>query len=126
MTIEDDILHDVQQSLGRCAIHGTFYDRFCSNFKAANVPIPAFFGRQQKFLKEDLAKLVMCAGDAEFASRAGATSLNIPPQLSKFWIDALLVTVREFDEKFTPELERKWRMVLQKALASSGKIKLPA
>lgn len=126
MTIEDDILHDVQQSLGRCAIHGTFFDRFCSNFKAANVSVPPFMGRQQKFLKEDLAKLVMCAGDANYATRPGAVALHVPPQLSKFWIDALMVTVREFDDKFTPELERKWRMVLQRGLASSGKIKLPA
>jgi hypothetical protein len=126
MTIEEDILHDVQQSFGRCAIHGTFFDRFCTNYKTANVPLPSFFGRQQKFLKEDLAKLVMCAGDADFASRPGAVALNVPPQLSKFWIEALMMTVREFDEKFTPELERKWRTVLQRGLASSGKIKLPA
>ena len=126
MTIEEDILNEVQQSLGRCAVHGTFFDRFTQHFKAAKGPLPPFQGRQQKFLKEDLAKLVMCAGDPDFATRPGAVSLNVPPQLSKFWIDALMSTVREFDDKFTPELERKWRMVLTRGLASSGRIKLPA
>jgi hypothetical protein len=126
MTIDEDILHDVQLSLSRCTIHSSFFDRFCSNFKAANVPLPPFIGRQQKLLKEDLTILVMCAGDADFALRPGAAALNVPPQLSKFWIDTLMVTVREFDDKFTPELERKWRTVLQRSLASSGKIKLPA
>ncbi|WP_141733599.1 hypothetical protein [Oligoflexus tunisiensis] len=126
MTVEDDIVHEVQQSLSRCTIHGKFFDRFCANFKAAHIPIPPLAGRQQKFLKEDLARLVMCAGDANLAHQGGIGQLNVPPQLSKFWIDALLATVRECDEKFTPELERKWRIVLTKGMAAAGKARLPA
>jgi hypothetical protein len=123
MTIDEDILHEVQQSLGRCANHSSFFDRFGSNFKAGQSP---FGGRPSKLLKDDLTRLVMCARDPDFASRPGAVALNVPPQLSRFWIDALMTTVREFDDKFTPELERKWRTVLLLGLASSGKIKLPA
>jgi hypothetical protein len=123
MTIDEDILHEVQQSLGRCAHHRCFFDRFESHFKAGQRPLG---GRQQKLLKDDLAKLLMCARDPDFASRPGAVALDVPPQLSRFWIDALMTTVREFDDKFTPELERKWRTVLLLGLSSSGKIKLPA
>jgi hypothetical protein len=123
MTIDEDILHEVQQSLGRCANHRGFFDRFDSNFKAGQ-RLPG--GRQQKLLKDDLIRLLMCARNPDFATRPGAVALEVPPQLSRYWIDALMTTVREFDDKFTPELERKWRTVLLLGLSSSGKIKLPA
>jgi hypothetical protein len=126
MTIEDDIVHEVQQSLSRCAMHGKFFDRCCAHFKAARLPLPSPAGRQQHFLKEELARLILCAADTPATERVGTGALNVPPQLSKFWIDALLATVRECDEKFTPELERKWRLVLTKGMAATGRVKFPA
>jgi hypothetical protein len=126
MSIDEGILQEVQQSFGRCANHSGFFDRLGTNFKAGPSPLPPFAGRQQKLLKEDLTRLLMCARDPAFATRPGAVALNVPPQLSRIWIEALMTTVREFDDKFTPELERKWRTVLLQGLASTGRIKLPA
>jgi hypothetical protein len=125
MTIEEDILHEVQQSFGRCAIHGGFFDRFRTHYKAS-APLPPGLGRQPGLLKEDLVQLLCSAEDPHRIPRSGAMACRIPPQLSRFWIDALMMTVREYDEKFSPELERKWRAVLQKSLAASGSFKLPA
>jgi hypothetical protein len=50
----------------------------------------------------------------------------VAPPLAKFWIDALMTTVRDFDDKFTPELERKWRIVLKKSMASMRRINVSA
>jgi hypothetical protein len=125
MTIEEDILHEVQQSFGRCAIHGGFFDRFRTHYKAA-APLPPFLGRQPGLVKEDLVQLLLNAEDPNRSSRQGAIARQIPPQLSRFWIEALMMTVREYDEKFTPDLERKWRSVLQRSLAAPGSLKFPA
>lgn len=126
MSIESDIVHEVNQSLGRCYQHGAFLDKFCSNFKAANVAIPPFVGRQARLLKEDLTRLVMSADGSRSGAVANPHHLNVHPQLSKYWIDALIATVRECDDKFTPELERKWRIVLHEGIQSMGRVRLPA
>jgi len=124
MTIDEDLLHEVSQSLNRCFQHGPFFDKLCSNFKAANVPVPPFLGRQPKLLREDLTRLLMSTALTQGAIEP--PRLNVAPQLAKFWIDALMATVRDFDDKFTPELERKWRIVLNKSMASTSRFKLPA
>ncbi len=126
MTIEDDILHEVHQSLDRCGQHGAFFDKLGSNFKAAGVPAPTMMGQKYKWAKEDLVRLVMLAAGHQPEARAGAAHMSVPPQLYKFWIDGLMATVREFDEKFSPELERKWRLVLHKSLPPVSRFKLPA
>jgi hypothetical protein len=124
MIKDEDILHEVNQSLNRCFQHGSFFDKLCSNLKIANVPAPAFLGHQPKLLKEDLVRLLMSTAEIETATEP--SRLNVAPPLAKFWIDALMTTVRDFDDKFTPELERKWRIVLKKSMASMRRINVSA
>lgn len=124
MIIDEDILHEVNQSLDRCFQHGSFFNKLCSNFKTANVPVPAFLGQNPKLLKEDLVRLLMSTNQIPTATEP--SRLTVAPQLAKFWIDALLKAVRDFDDKFTPELERKWRIVLNKVVTSMSRIKIPA
>lgn len=39
--------------------------------------------------------------------------LNVKPKLYRCWMDALMKTVQECDEKFTADLAKKWRTILQ-------------
>lgn len=135
MSLDKDIVNEVNQSLGRCYLHGAFMDKFYNNFKAANPAIPPFFvktdmNKQYKLLKEGLTYLIMSAGGSKFAGteidklgiRHDTSHLNVNPSLYKYWVDALMKTVRDFDDKFSPELERKWRMVLQEGIQSMTRV----
>lgn len=126
MTIDKSIVNEVNQSLGRCFLRSGFMDKFYTNFKASHPSIPSFFvktdmSKQHKLLKEGITFLLMSAGGSGFAQnemkklgvRHDTAHLNVKPELYRFWIDALMKTVREFDQNFTPELDKKWRTILE-------------
>jgi hemoglobin-like flavoprotein len=126
MAIEKTTVNEVNQSLGRCFLHSGFMDKFYANFKASHPSIPPFFVKtnmatQHKLLKEGITFLLMSAGGSGFAQtemkklgvRHDTAHLNVKPELYRYWIDSLMKTVLEFDQDFTPELDKKWRMILQ-------------
>ncbi|MCA8883181.1 MAG: globin, partial [Rhodobacteraceae bacterium] len=39
--------------------------------------------------------------------------LNIEPHLYDFWLNALIETAREFDDKWNPTIEHAWRTTFQ-------------
>jgi len=126
MAIDKAHVNEVNQSLGRCFLHSGFLDKFYANFKASHHAIPAYFlktdmSQQHKLLKEGITFLLMSAGGSSFARnemvklgmRHDVDHLNVKPELYRFWLDALMKTVKEYDEKFTADLEKKWRTILQ-------------
>lgn len=126
MTIEKTVVNEVNLSLGRCFLHSGFMDKFYTNFKASHPSIPPFFvktnmAKQHKLLKEGITFLLMSAGGSSFAKtemnklgeRHDPSHLNVKPELYRYWIESLMKTVKEFDPDFTPELDKKWRTVLQ-------------
>jgi hemoglobin-like flavoprotein len=101
-------------------------DKFYANFKASHPSIPPFFvktdmSKQHKLLKEGITFLLMSAGGSGFAQnemkklgvRHDTDHLNVKPELYRFWIDSLMKTVKEFDQNYTPELDKKWRTILE-------------
>lgn len=126
MTVDKTLVHEVNQSLGRCILHSGFMEKFYTNFKASHPSIPPFFVKtnmatQHKLLKEGITFLLMSAGGSAFAQtemkklgvRHDPSHLNVKPELYRYWVEALMKTVKEFDQNFTAELDKKWRTVLQ-------------
>lgn len=126
MSIDKSVVNEVNQSLGRCYLHSGFLEKFYANFKASHPSIPPFFVKtnmvqQHKLLKEGITFLLMSAGGSSFAKtemnklgeRHDPSHLNVKPELYRYWIESLMKTVKEFDEGFTPDLEKKWRLILQ-------------
>lgn len=126
MAIDKAIVNELNQSLGRCFLISGFMDKFYVNFKASHSSIVPFFtktdmSKQHKLLKEGLTFLLMSAGGSSFAQneitklgvRHDVNHLKVKPELYRYWVDALIKTVKEFDQSCTPDLEKKWRTVLQ-------------
>ncbi|HSP56757.1 MAG TPA: hypothetical protein VLO12_00455, partial [Halomonas sp.] len=42
----------------------------------------------------------------------GREHLDIPPHLYDLWLEALIETVRRFDDQYTDEAELAWRLVM--------------
>jgi hemoglobin-like flavoprotein len=47
------------------------------------------------------------------AKRHDRHHLNIEPELYELWLEALIDTVREYDNEFDAEVEQAWRSVLR-------------
>ncbi len=121
---------NVQRSFGRSLINNPklinrFYDIFISSHPAIR---PLFkntdFAHQTEVLKQGLNIAIMYAQGHPVAENTlkvlrkshGKDGMNIDRSLYKYWIDSLIRTVTESDHKFTPDIEREWREVLQKTV----------
>ncbi|KAF0192173.1 MAG: hypothetical protein FD165_1241 [Gammaproteobacteria bacterium] len=121
---------NVQRSFGRSLINNPklinrFYDIFISSHPAIR---PLFkntdFAHQTEVLKQGLNIAIMYAQGHPVAENTlkvlrkshGKDGMNIDRSLYKYWIDSLIKTVTESDHKFTPDIEREWREVLQKTV----------
>jgi hypothetical protein len=75
---------------------------------------------QHKLLKEGITFLLMSAGGSQFAQneinklgvRHDPTHLNVKPELYGYWVESLMKTIRQFDQNYSPELDAKWRRIL--------------
>lgn len=124
--IEDSI---VSESFGRCILKEDFLDRFYEIFINSDPAIkPMFantdFNKQKELLRKGLSMAVLFFNDSVLATSTlnrirethNRHQLNINPRLYPFWVDSLMKTIAEFDERSTPETERAWRTILQKAV----------
>ena len=128
-----DYLEFFTASLGRVA--GTeedehdFLTRFYEIFTGTSPEIAARFAhtdmdRQKRMLGRSLEE--MMAFSRELAATEGLRRValshsrrerDIPPVLYDLWLDSLVATVREFDPRFTDEIELAWRVVLAPGIA---------
>jgi hemoglobin-like flavoprotein len=101
-------------------------EKFYANFKASHPSIPPFFVKtnmamQHKLLKEGITFLLMSPGGSSFGQtemkklvvRHDPSHLNVKSELYRYWVEALMKTVKEFDQSFAVELDKKWRTALQ-------------
>ena len=116
----------VTQSYGRACLHPQLIDRFYEIFLASHPDIKPFF-RHTDFVKQKLllkTGVIMLLTHLEgksawtenlihIARRHSKQELNIPPSLYQFWIDSLISAVKEYDNKWNPELERIWGKILR-------------
>jgi hemoglobin-like flavoprotein len=120
----------LMSSLTRCFDNnenflGDFYEHFLnSNEEIAEMFKNTDMRTQEKLLKGSLTYVLLFADDSEFArenlleiaqshSRQG---LGVRPELYPHWLDNLLITIRDSDPDFNPDLEKDWRTIFQKTV----------
>lgn len=119
----------VRDSFGRATMDGTLIDKFYEIFLESHPDIkPRFantdFTMQKKLLRHGINLALMFAdgqalgrdGIARIRQSHSKEKLNIPPALYKYWLDSFIKAVSLCDRKFTPQLEKEWRQVLQKTI----------
>lgn len=121
---------NVQRSFGRALINNPrLIDRFYEIFIDSHPAIrPLFrgtdFKHQTEVLKQGLNTAIMYAQGHPVAENTlrvlrkshGRDGMNIDRSLYKFWIESLIKTIAEADHRYTPDIEREWREVLQKTV----------
>lgn len=119
----------VMRSYGRCSINPKFFDRFYARFTAKSPVIREMFGqtdmaKQKLALRSGIAFLLQYANGSAFAeskvTQLGESHqrqrLNVAPSMYPLWLDALMETIAECDEQFTPEVRAGWLAALRKGI----------
>lgn len=119
----------IQDSFGRVKRGGDMIGRFYEIFLASHPDIAPRFKNsnmteQKGLLRQGLNLAIMFGDDnpvgqngiARIRASHAKDKLDIPPNLYKYWLESLIQTISEFDKEFTPELEKEWRRVMQKAI----------
>ena len=118
-------IQDVQSSFGRCGLNPNFMDTFYKNFLASSPEIADLFKntdfqKQKKMLQMSLNMLIthaMGTGLVEgylqqLAEKHSRANLNIEPRHYGAWLNSLMAAVKQYDPKYSPELEKAWRTCL--------------
>ena len=121
-SIEDIFKH----SFHKCEENEKFLARFYEHFLAASPRVAEKFAdtnfeRQKEALRLSLRMMAMASVESDaadlyleyIAKRHDRHHLNIEPDLYDLWLEALIDTVREFDNEFDAEVEQAWRSVLR-------------
>ena len=106
-----------------------FFDAFYDRFIAASPRVAEKFRnvdmqQQKTMLKQSLFHLANLFKTKQIpdnlhtiAHAHSKQGNNIAPALYHFWLESLLETVRQFDPKFTPDVELAWRMICSQGIA---------
>lgn len=120
------ILKTYEDSLARCNANPSFLERFYEHFLASSPKVKAKFAgtdfvHQKRALQASLHLMLLAAEHKEKGPRRYlqelATShskqhLDIGAELYDFWLDGLLATVKQFDEKWNSAVEDTWENVM--------------
>lgn len=119
-------LADVKDSYSRCCVNPKFFDLFYNNFLVSHPTIAPMFAKtdmakQKTLLRQGLSMMFMhlsgnsigTTGIDRIAESHSKKKMNIDPNLYEYWINSLVKSVKECDEKMTPALEVEWRKVLR-------------
>lgn len=129
-TAVDDDYNDLHQSYGRCIRGGQFIERFYEVFLGSHADVASAFAktdfdRQRRLLRRTLTSAIMYAAGSESVTREITTMAEVhsrkgrapvQPYLYSYWLESLIVTIREFDPECDPRLERRWRAALEKVI----------
>ena len=118
-----DNYDDLQQSYGRCLRAGGFIERFYELFLGRHPDIAAMFEKtdfqkQRMALRRGISAAISHAAGSGLAKRtveqmaqshAAEGRVPVRPELYGYWIDSLIIAVREFDRQADETLLRRWR-----------------
>ena len=120
--MDERTLELFNDSFESCVRQTGFLERFYQIFVDASPEVRDKFkatdlGKQIHMLKKSLLVLTAASSGTEGADeelahlglKHGAQGLKIGAQLYDLWLDCLLRTVREFDSRWSPEVEESWR-----------------
>lgn len=114
---------DVMQSFGRCCSNEYFFEDFYIRFSRASDEVQELFkntnmAEQRKLVRHGLMWMILYARGAADSKlkQLGVThstrGFGITPKMYELWVNALIRTLRQHDEAFSPQLERSWREAL--------------
>ncbi len=119
-------LAEVKESYSRCCVNPKFFDVFYANFLASHPTIAPMFAKtemskQKSLLRQGLTMMFMHLGGNGVGTtgidRIGEShskkKMNIDPNLYDYWINSLVKSAQECDEKWIPALEAEWRKTLR-------------
>jgi hemoglobin-like flavoprotein len=119
----------VLASYHRCEAAGGLFDSFYDIFFAKSPEIPPKFAttdmarQNQDVMASVLMALRLAAGDPiargyveEIAESHNRRSHNIRPELYGLWLDALCEAIKKHDPKYSPALEKSWRLAMRPAI----------
>ena len=119
-------LETVKESFGRCALKKGFFDDFYSNLQASSPEIPPYFtdvdmDKQKRNLREGISFMLLFAEQNDsgklaidkVASVHDSRNINVRPELYRYWVGALIETIKKYDHRFTEEVEKNWEEILQ-------------
>ena len=123
MTESDEIFND---SYERCLKRPDFFYRFYDNYIGADETVAEKFAhtdmdKQKDMLKASLHMLMALrssdsAGAVSYFRRIGTVhgrkGQDIAPEMYDLWLNCLLQTVEEFDDRYDAEVEMAWRKIL--------------
>lgn len=129
-TASVDSYGDLHQSYGRCIEKGQFIERFYDIFLDSHPDVSrAFastdFDRQRRLLRRTLTSAIMYAAGSDSVEREIATMADmhsrkgrapVQPHLYSYWLESLMVAIKEFDPECDLQLERRWRQALSKII----------
>ncbi|WHI45175.1 globin [Microbulbifer sp. JMSA004] len=113
----------VFQSYGRCCNKEKFFVDFYDRFMGSSTDIRQLFANtdmkaQRHLLRNGIMQLVLYSrGMPDTKLRALGKShdrngYNIRPEWYRLWLDALLATIRQHDEEYSPEIEASWHRAI--------------
>jgi hemoglobin-like flavoprotein len=120
-------LDEVTESFHRCRRDERFFGTFYAIFLAKSPEIAAMFGDtdfnlQHLLLRESILMVLafnlgMAGAREEFICLGERhRELGVTSEHYAMWLDAFCEAVGRHDPKFTPELELRWRELLQSAV----------
>lgn len=131
--MEAKTLRKVRESFGRCTLKKGFYDELLKNlstgsFDSENAAAMLDHNQQRQLLKNDIAFLLLAAGEqqsgkialARLVTQKGKSMLPSRHDQLAQWIEALLAAVKIFDHRFDSETENGWREAVESGLKSAA------
>jgi len=113
-----------QQSYSRCLRSPDFLPSFYERLLASDPSVPPMFAktefpRQYRLLQHALGLLLSYGNRPDtmllerLAAKHSRKSIDVPPPYYVLFIDSLLATIREFDDKCDADVEGAWREALR-------------
>jgi len=102
----------------------SFFDAFYTQLLGSNEEVAEHFANtdmavQQSMLKKSFYSLFAfyASGQADDAIRSIAKrhnhkNLDIKPEFYDLWLECLISTIRQYDDKFSDDVELAWRLVM--------------
>ena len=109
----------------RCTSNPDFADEFYRTFIASSDEVKekfkdTDFSKQGKLLLSSLSYMILAYDSKDIYHMIGHISqthcrhaLDIKPHLYQYWMDSLVETVSELDPKYTSNVGKAWRKVMQ-------------
>ena len=124
--MDPEITKTFEESLNRCFKDPHFLDRFYDTFLASSPKVAEKFAktdfvRQKRALKDSFYMMVRASHDSAaghdaylkgLADRHSSRELAIGAEFYDYWLDSLLLTVKQTDPGYSEQVRESWERVM--------------